>query len=43
MADAYLPTPKTKKDYVLINLQNGTFEITMDFNLEFKKKKTQNK
>lgn len=28
MADAYLPTPKTKKDSVLINLQNGTFEIT---------------
>ncbi|MHB1107096.1 MAG: DNA primase family protein [Lutibacter sp.] len=28
MADAYLPTPKTKKDCVLINLQNGTFEIT---------------
>ncbi len=28
LADAYLPTPKTKKDSVLINLQNGTFEIT---------------
>lgn len=28
MADAYLPTPKTKKNSVLINLQNGTFEIT---------------
>ncbi len=28
MADAYLPTPQTKKDCVLINLQNGTFEIT---------------
>ncbi|MFV5692055.1 DNA primase family protein [Flavobacterium sp. LT1R49] len=28
MADAYLPTPNTKKDCVLINLQNGTFEIT---------------
>ena len=28
MADAYLPTPKPKKDYVLINLLNGTFEIT---------------
>lgn len=28
MADAYLPTPKTKKNNVLINLQNGTFEIT---------------
>jgi putative DNA primase/helicase len=28
MCDAYLPTPKTKKDSVLINLQNGTFEIT---------------
>ncbi|MCY2686768.1 DNA primase family protein [Salinimicrobium sp. TH3] len=28
MADAYLPTPKTRKDIVLINLQNGTFEIT---------------
>ena len=28
MADAYLPTPKTKKNCVLINLQNGTFEIT---------------
>jgi putative DNA primase/helicase len=28
MADAYLPTPKPKKDSVLINLQNGTFEIS---------------
>lgn len=28
MADSYLPTPKTKKNSVLINLQNGTFEIT---------------
>lgn len=28
MADAYLPTPKPKKDCVLINLLNGTFEIT---------------
>lgn len=28
MADAYLSTPKGKKDSVLINLQNGTFEIT---------------
>ncbi len=28
MADAYLPTPKTKKNNVLINLENGTFEIT---------------
>jgi putative DNA primase/helicase len=28
MADAYLPTPKTKKNSVLINLQNGTYEIT---------------
>ena len=28
MADAYLPTPKTNKKNVLINLQNGTFEIT---------------
>lgn len=28
MADAYLPTPPTKKDCVLINLMNGTFEIT---------------
>ncbi|MGG7036269.1 MAG: DUF5906 domain-containing protein [Flavobacterium sp.] len=28
MADAYLPTPKTKKNNVLINLLNGTFEIT---------------
>jgi putative DNA primase/helicase len=28
MSDAYLPTPVTKKGSVLINLQNGTFEIT---------------
>ncbi|HLF51062.1 phage/plasmid primase, P4 family [Flavobacterium sp.] len=28
MADAYLPKPEPKKDCVLINLQNGTFEIT---------------
>jgi putative DNA primase/helicase len=28
MCDGYLPTPKTKKDSVLINLLNGTFEIT---------------
>jgi putative DNA primase/helicase len=28
MADAYLPTPKTNKKNVLINLENGTFEIT---------------
>ena len=28
MADAYLPTPKANKKKVLINLQNGTFEIT---------------
>ncbi|RXP46872.1 DNA primase [Lutibacter sp. HS1-25] len=28
MADAYLPTPKQKNNTVLINLQNGTFEIT---------------
>jgi len=28
MSDAYLPTPKTKKNSILINLQNGTFEIT---------------
>lgn len=28
MATAYLPTPKNKSDKVLINLQNGTFEIT---------------
>ena len=28
MADSYLPTPKSKKNSVLINLQNGTFEIT---------------
>lgn len=28
MADAYLPTPKTNKKNVLINLENGTFKIT---------------
>lgn len=28
LADAYLPTPKIKSNSVLINLQNGTFEIT---------------
>lgn len=28
MADAYLPTPQTNKKNVLINLQNGTFEIS---------------
>jgi putative DNA primase/helicase len=28
MADKYLSTPKINKDNVLINLQNGTFEIT---------------
>ncbi|MGS0747307.1 DNA primase family protein [Halpernia sp. GG3] len=28
LSDAYLPTPKIKKNNVLINLQNGTFEIT---------------
>ena len=28
MADSYLPTPKANKRNVLINLQNGTFEIT---------------
>jgi putative DNA primase/helicase len=28
MAESYLPTPKGKKNCVLINLQNGTFEIT---------------
>ena len=28
MADAYLPTPVTDRNSVLINLQNGTFEIT---------------
>jgi putative DNA primase/helicase len=27
MADAFLTTPKSNKDEVLINLQNGTFEI----------------
>lgn len=27
LADAYLPTPKTNKKSVLINLQNGTFDI----------------
>ena len=28
MADAYLPTPKANRKNVLINLENGTFEIT---------------
>lgn len=28
LASAYLPTPETKKDTVLINLLNGTFEIS---------------
>lgn len=28
LATAYLPTPKSKNDTVLINLQNGTFEIS---------------
>ena len=28
LATAYLPTPESKKDTVLINLQNGTFEIS---------------
>jgi putative DNA primase/helicase len=28
MADAYLPTPKADKSNVLINLQNGTYQIT---------------
>ncbi|MBG6110794.1 putative DNA primase/helicase [Flavobacterium sp. CG_9.10] len=28
MSDAFLTTPKSNKDEVLINLQNGTFEIT---------------
>jgi putative DNA primase/helicase len=28
LADAYLPTPKSKNNSILINLQNGTFEIT---------------
>lgn len=28
MADAYLPTPQTNGKNVLINLENGTFEIT---------------
>lgn len=28
MADAYLPTPKANKRNVLINLQNGTYQIT---------------
>jgi putative DNA primase/helicase len=28
MADSYLPTPKEKRNKVLINLLNGTFEIT---------------
>jgi putative DNA primase/helicase len=29
MADSYLPTPKADKRNVLINLQNGTFEIKL--------------
>lgn len=28
LATAYLPTPETNEDLVLINLQNGTFEIS---------------
>jgi len=28
LATAYLPTPESNKDVVLINLQNGTFEIS---------------
>lgn len=28
LATAYLPTPESKKDTVLINLQNGTFEVS---------------
>lgn len=28
LATAYLPTPENKKDTVLINLQNGTYEIS---------------
>jgi putative DNA primase/helicase len=28
LASAYLPTPESNKDTVLINLQNGTFEIS---------------
>jgi len=28
LATAYLPTPESKKDTVLINLKNGTFEIS---------------
>ncbi|MGO3181229.1 MAG: DNA primase family protein [Aequorivita sp.] len=28
LSDAYLPTPKTDKNSVLINTQNGTFEIS---------------
>ncbi len=28
LADAYLPKPESQTDVVLINLQNGTFEIT---------------
>lgn len=28
LATAFLPSPESKKDTVLINLQNGTFEIT---------------
>jgi len=30
LTTAYLPTPKTEKNKVLINLQNGTFEISPD-------------
>jgi putative DNA primase/helicase len=30
LATAYLPTPESSKDTVLINLQNGTFEIRPD-------------
>ena len=29
LATAYLPTPESNKDTVLINLQNGTFEIRL--------------
>lgn len=28
LSDAYLPVPEIKKDNILINLQNGTFEIS---------------
>ena len=28
LSDAYLPVPNNKKDSILINLQNGTFEIS---------------